>query len=121
MSLPLLPQHLEAAYEFVRALPPFSGWRILPHADQIIFTVNRHQSFCGTYEQIDHEKHEICISAKCVGHTDTLVRIMSHEMIHLYQVLKGTAPKGDVQHNREFRRIADSVCRLHGWDERLYT
>jgi hypothetical protein len=120
VSLPLTPHHLAACYEFVRALPPFSGYN-LPHADTVEFTVNRHPNWCGAYLEGSNGKHEIAISIRCVGHTDTLVRIMSHEMLHLAQVLKGVAPKGDVMHNSDFRRRAERICRIHGWDERLYT
>ena len=120
MALPLKPENLEAAYEFIRTTPPFASWK-LPHSDEIVFTVNKHQSFCGTYQSGPGERHEITISMACVGHTDTLLRIMSHEMIHLYQVISGIAPKGNIQHDKDFRRRAKAVCKYHGWDERLYT
>lgn len=120
MSLPLRPEHLAAAYEFIRSTPPFSSWK-LPHSDEVVFTVNRHPGHCGGYFEGPGCRHEITISEVCVGHTDTLIRYMSHEMIHLHQAIKGLAPKRNVQHNRDFKRRALAVCKYHGWDERLYT
>ena len=42
MALRLTPEILEGAYEFLRATPPFRGWR-LPHADEVEFVVSRHR------------------------------------------------------------------------------
>lgn len=119
MTLPLTPHMLAGAYEFLRTTPPFRGWK-LPHADDVAFTVNKHQLHCGTYQEGPGDRHEITISSVCVGHTDSLVRYMAHEMIHLCQAIAKTVPKGKVQHNADFTRKAVAACRYHGWDSRLF-
>lgn len=96
-----------------------SAWK-LPHADAIIFTVNKHPTCLGTYQYGPGERHEITCSMRNVGHTDTLLRTVGHEMVHLYQLLQGTDGRGNTQHNRDFERLAKRVCRYHGWDEKLF-
>jgi len=119
VSLPLAPEHLVAAYEFLRVLPPMSGWK-LPHADEIVFAVNKHASCLGTYQAGPGERREIACSMKNIGHTDTLLRVMAHEQVHLYQELRGTEGRGNVQHNAEFRRLSARICKYNGWDPKLF-
>ena len=119
MSLPLTPAILEAAYEFLRACPPFRAWK-LPHADEIEFHVIQlkdregdHTTYCGT------DQHVIRISAKRIGHTDSLIVVMAHEMIHARQAITKTTTRGSM-HNADFRRFAASVCRTHGFDPKTF-
>lgn len=72
----------------------------------------------GTYQYGPGDRHEITLSCVNVGHTDTLLRAMAHEMCHLRQLLRKTEGRG--QHNAEFRRLGARVCRYHGWDGRLF-
>lgn len=120
MALPLTPDMLAGVYQFLCTTPPFRGWR-LPHSDAIIFTVNKHPSYCGTYQEGPGDRHEIAISSECVGHTDTLIRYVAHEMCHLAQALAGTvSPKRRIQHNADFRRKAAAICKAHGFDLKLF-
>lgn len=119
MALPLKPSHLVAAYDFLRALPPMSGWK-LPDSDQIVFTVNKHPTCLATYQFGPGVRHEITCSMHNVGHTDTLLKAIAHEQIHLFQLLRGTEGRRNVQHNREFNELSKRVCRIHGWDEKLF-
>ncbi len=86
MGLPLSPDLIAGAYEFLRLTPPFRGWR-LPHADDVEFVVSRHRTHVAYHRGLRRKvrSHEIGISEVCVGHTDTLLRAMAHEMIHQYQ------------------------------------
>ena len=68
--------------------------------------------YCGT------DNHIIGISGKRIGHTSSLVTAIAHEMIHLYQARAGLETRGE--HNAEFRRLADRVCKIHGWDEKVF-
>ena len=120
MALLLTPQIIEGAYEFLRATPPFRNWK-LPHADEVTFVVSRHKLHVG-YHRGSRRKiysHEIGISSACVGHTNTLLRTMAHEMIHQYQQRARTETPG-AEHNAEFIRLARRVCRYHGWDEKEF-
>ena len=117
MALPLTPNHLVAAFEFLRALPPMSAWK-LPHSDAIVFTVNKDPVCLGTYQHGPGDRHEITCSMHNVGHTDTLLRAIAHEMLHLHQLLRKT--EGRSQHNADFRRLGARVCKYHGWDAKLF-
>lgn len=124
MSLNLTPAMLEGAYEFLRTTPPFAGWR-LPHADNVEFVVARTKRWQGLYSVYKHKRgaaleHIICISGTRVGHTATLINLMAHEMLHLWQEIRRTAHHSS-QHNAEFYRMTKLVCRHHGWDEKNFT
>jgi hypothetical protein len=120
VALRLTPEIIEGAYEFLRLTPPFKAWR-LPHADEVEFVVSRHRSHVG-YHRGPRRKvlmHEIGISETCVGHTNTLLRTMAHEMIHQHQQRCRTETP-NTEHNAEFLRLAQIVCRHHGWDEKEF-
>ena len=120
MSLRLTPDIIEGAYEFLRMTPPFRGWR-LPPADEVEFVVARHRRYLGYHRGLRHKvnSHEIGISDSCVGHTNTLLRTMAHEMIHQYQQRKRTETS-NTEHNAQFHKLARQVCRYHGWDEKEF-
>ena len=119
MSLPLTPQILEAAYEFLRACPPFNRWK-LPPGEEVEFSVIRLKDREGdhtTYKRTDD--HIIRVSSKRIGHTHSLIVVMAHEMIHAKQSVTKTTTRGSM-HNPEFRRLAASVCRTHGFDNKTF-
>ncbi len=120
MALRLTPEVMEGAYEFLRLTPPFKNWR-LPHADEVEFVVSRHRGYVGYHRGIRRKvrSHEIGISEICVGHTNTLLRTMAHEMIHQHQQRTRTETP-NAEHNAEFLRLAKITCRYHGWDEKEF-
>lgn len=117
-GLLLTPEMLESAYEYLRSSPPFCRWN-LPHADQVSFRVmgtrDRYGHFRGRHRRARgaDDFSEIAISAGRVRSTELLFATMAHEMIHLYQDETGTA-RG--HHNPAFRKLAQRVCALHGFD-----
>ena len=117
MALVLTPKILEAAYEFLRASPPFHRWK-LPSGASIRFSVVRDPSLRGFYRRHNDGRAEIAISARVTGHTDTLIETMAHEMIHLYQNIHGAARDG--QHNANWKRAAGRVCKIHGFDQKAF-
>jgi hypothetical protein len=120
MAIRLTPDLMEGAYEFLRLTPPFKSWH-LPHADEVEFVVSRHRTHVGYHRGVRRKmrSHEIGISEVCVGHTNTLLRTMAHEMIHQYQQ-RARTETANTEHNADFLRLAKSVCRYHGWDEREF-
>lgn len=120
MSLSLNPDMLAAAYEFLRASPPFRGWRpALPDAETVEFHITRSQALRGRWCVADSGAHRIEISCSTVGHSETLIRTVAHEMIHLYQREAGTETP-NAMHNAEFHRLKRLVCLGHGWDPRSF-
>lgn len=113
MSLPLTPQRLAAVYEMLRAWPPFGRWG-LPAAGEMKFHLARTKRWDAAW-WIDGGRHHIEVSANRNGHMNTIVCSMAHEMIHVKQRKARTETSG-VEHNEEFRRLAERVCRRYGWD-----
>ncbi len=110
MTLPLTPHMLAAAYEYLRACPPFKGWK-LPDSDSVQFHVTRHRDRYSDHNTVRAE-HVIRVSSYCTTTTDTLMQAVAHELIHARQAQ--TKDRG--VHGPRFRRVAEAVCRSHGWD-----
>ena len=117
VTLPLSPHMLAAVYDFLRECPPFKAWK-LPHSDEIAFEVVRDPTLHGYYQRTK-QQHRIGVSSAAVGQTNSLIEVLAHEMIHLRQAIAKTETHG-AQHNAEFRRIGQLVCRLHGWDSKMF-
>lgn len=109
----LHPDHLAAVYDCLRVFPPFKRWK-LPPADEVQFSVTRARDRVGSYCALGNGKHRITASSEKVGHTDTLMRLVAHEMIHMHQEIAGTATSA--QHGAEFQRLAALVAKYHGFD-----
>lgn len=119
MSLPLTPEMLAAAYDFLRTTPPFRGWR-LPHSDAIELSVGCQRDREAHYSRyLRTSDHIIVVSSTRVGHTNTLLAAIAHEMIHLHQATTKHETSG-VMHNADFRKHARTVCRWHGWDAKSF-
>lgn len=120
MGLPLTPAVIGGAYEFLRLTQPFRSWK-LPPAGEVEFVVSRHPLEVGYHRGVRRKirSHEIGISERCVGHTNTLLKTVAHEMIHQYQQRQRTETP-HTEHNAEFLRLARVVCLRHGWDEKEF-
>lgn len=110
--LHMTPAMLEAAYELLRATPPFKGWK-LPPGDEVAFHILRTRA-----QQADHclvgNTHQIRVSAAKHATLRSLLETVAHEMIHVREVQLRARP--DVAHGKLFNRLADKVCREHGFD-----
>lgn len=103
---------LEASYELLRTTPPFRGWK-LPHADDVAFSVIRAKDRFADYECEDGT-HHIRVSQAKQRQLGTLLATMAHEMVHLR--LKLTRADNGAEHGAAFHKLADQVCKFHGWD-----
>jgi hypothetical protein len=116
MSIPLTKETMAAAYDYLHTTPPFSKWN-LPFSEDVTFKVSRRAFEFGCY-YIKNGKHNIEASSMNIGYTDTLMKLMSHEMIHLYLEKMGWESKssnGNI-HNKAFKKFAKEVCEHHGFD-----
>jgi len=120
MSLPLNPDMLATAYEYLKTTPPFSKWN-LPESEDVLFKVVKTRHKQGWY-QWNGEKHTITGSAGRVAHSNTLLALMAHEMIHLYLEQMGweSAKGSNDTHNAAFVKLAASVCKYHGFDPKAF-
>lgn len=117
--LPLTPDVLAAAYDYLCTTPPFSGWN-LPDSDDIKFRVTKSKDCYAAYHY--DGGHTIDVSSAAVGHTATLMQVLGHELVHLHLRLTGMESRSDNPnvHNAAFRKLAAVVCRTHGWDLKAF-
>ena len=111
----LSKETLRACYDFLNETGPFNRWN-LPDGEDVEFRVVRDPSLFGWY-LLENGRHIIGISSTTVGHTDTLIRTMAHELVHLHEHNSGPCRKG---HSRTFRAYAKQVCAAHGFDPRAF-
>jgi hypothetical protein len=109
MSVPITKATLIAAYELLRTVPPFLGWK-LPDVGEVEFGVFRAKTHFG-----DCDGDRIRVSCGKHGQLNTLLATVAHECIHLHQMGNDLETRG-VEHNADFKRRAARICRQHGWD-----
>lgn len=114
-GLPLTPDIVRAAYEYLRATPPFKRWG-LPHADEIKVRITRHRDRQG-HARWDGKQFEIAVSQMKIGRTHTLIELVAHEMVHVRCHMQGDTR---AEHSKVWHRYADSVCRYHGFDRKTF-
>lgn len=119
MSLPLTPEILAAVYDFLRTTPPFCKWN-MHEGEDVKFRVGKQSNKFAQYRW-DGKQHEVTMSAGCIGHTQTLIEAMAHEMIHMHLEETGIESRGSENaHNAAFRKFAASVCKHHGFDLKAF-
>ena len=114
MTLQLTPEALAAAYDYLRTTLPFRRWS-LPPASEVRFTVNKDRKARGCHYHTGRQ-HVIAVSRACIERTDSLMPVLAHEMCHARQTEKGLR-RG---HGPNFQKMADAVCRHHGFDRALF-
>jgi hypothetical protein len=122
MSLPLNPDMLAAAYDFLSATPPFNKWN-LPDSEEVTFKTSRRPREAGRYQWDPNTKrHYISASVHGIAYTSSLMRLMAHEMIHLHLQVMGWESKARSEevHNAAFRKFAMEVCKYHGFDPKAF-
>lgn len=125
MSLHLNDNMLRSCYKFLCSTQPFDKWN-MPNADDIVFKVVRSplnygwHTVKGRRNRKRMQKHLIAVSGKVVGHITTLLETMAHEMVHLYIEHHHIEPKNYGEHSLAFRRLAEIVCKHHGFDPKRF-
>lgn len=118
MTLPLSPNMVRKAYEFLCETPPIKQWN-LPSSDDIRFAIANDPNTIAWHTAKGRGKkrrHVFAISAKCVGHTTTLLMAVAHEMVHLHHDLVGIP----VAHGEAFKKHARQICKANGWDAKAF-
>ena len=118
MALSLNKEILAGAYDYLCTTPPFRNWN-LPEGEDVVFKITRDPKIAGFYQKEKKTgRHIIGVSGVCIGRTATLMELMAHEMTHLHQACAGMASGS--QHNAAFRKLAQSICKVHGFDPRMF-
>ena len=97
-------------YESLMQLPPIKSWR-LPPSDQIMFQVIRDPKCYGEFESTPHI---IRLSSCKIGHLDTAIKTMAHEMVHL-KLFIDKYRHWD-KHDARFKALSDPMCKEFGFD-----
>ena len=119
MTLPLTCETLAAAYDFLLVTPPFNKWN-LPPSEEVGFKVSRSRRWFARYRW-DGKRHTIEVSSNAIAHSDTLLAKMSHEICHLHLEEMGMDARGSANtHSGAFRRLAEEVCKVHGFDPKAF-
>lgn len=116
MPLPLTPEMLAAAYDYLCCTPPFNKWN-LPHSEDVKFLIIRAKNNYAYY-QVVGGVHHIAISSRLVGRHELLMATMAHELIHLHAeraCLCLTNP-----HDKTFNKYADRICKIHEFDRLIF-
>lgn len=108
------PELCEQTYELLRLTLPFRRWK-LPHADALEFRVTRCTDRFGHFRE-GKSWSDITISSFHVKTLAKLTETMAHEMCHVREWQLGA--KGN--HGAVFGKLADLVCRRHGFDRRTF-
>lgn len=109
MAIPLTPEALAAAYDYLCEFPPFSKWN-LPPSEDVKFVVSKHKDRFAHY-QIIGGVHHIVVSSRNVNRHIALLCAIAHELVHLY--LEVNCLDGKSPHGKAFHRLADRVCKSH--------
>lgn len=118
-SMRVTPARIQAAYAYLRGLPPFDKWD-LPPPGRMEFDLERdpadHASFLG------ESPPRLCVNPHLHHTLDSLHISVAHEMVHLRQHLLGrlSPETPNDGHNTEFRRLSAQVCRSLGFDVQTF-
>ena len=115
----LTEEMLRRCYEFLCSTDPFVKWN-LPDSEDVRFILRRTKTSRGMYAQhyVEGDRNTIEISQGKHGHINTLLATMAHEMVHLHMWEAGMA--GNAEHGKAFYRIANQVCKSHGYDPKAF-
>lgn len=116
MSL-VTPKQIGRTYAYLRECRPFVAWN-LPEACAIRFEVLQGRDHAEY--QPGERRHIIRINDLTHNTLEQLFASTAHEMVHLRQELLGRLPATKDPHNREFRRMAATVCRHLGFDVQTF-
>jgi len=112
MSLHITPAMLEAAYELLRQTPPFRRWR-LPDPDDVTFwAVPLPNDDQGELFKAKDGKFRVTVSPARHKTLASMQMTLAHEMAHMRQ----DQLKRRDHHGASFQRIADQICKYHGFD-----
>ena len=108
--IPVTPNTVKAAYEFLRHFPPFNRWS-LPPSNKITFYVT---DFIWEDPEYDAGKHTLRVSAVKLSKYHKLIEVMAHEMIHVREHVCGKWTK---KHNSAFfLKCRRQICKHFDFD-----
>jgi hypothetical protein len=116
MPLPLNPEMIALAYDYLCCTPPFNKWN-LPHSEEVKFTIIKKKDRYAHYQMIGGV-HHIAMSSQFVGRHELLLSTLAHELIHLHCEMACMSSSNP--HDAAFHKLADRVCRIHEFDRLIF-
>lgn len=113
----LTPEMVRASYDLLCTTPPFNTWN-LPDSDDVVFRVDRSKTV-SAWQTYDSVTHTICASRECISSLPLLIRYVAHEMVHVHEA-NVRAGRSDVQHGTAWKKWAEQVCKIHGFDQKAF-
>lgn len=113
---------MRALYDLLLTTPPFNTWD-LPDSEDMKFRLGKNRTHFGWYDdgrrgtRKQHYKPVIVMSTRLVHSLASGIAFMAHEMIHIHQ---SKHMSGDKEHGPAFKKLADQVCKIHGFDRGLF-
>lgn len=101
-------------YALLAETQPFTRWN-MPPTEDVIFHMDRHPGRYGCHWIDRKHRHHISVSSRCSGTLGTLIRVVAHEMVHLYED-RTFKTRNDVTHSAVFKKLAREVCKYHSFD-----
>jgi predicted metallopeptidase len=117
MTVPLHPEMLAHAYDYLRSIVPFSGWN-LPDSEDVVFRVIKNRRVYGQ-ARLDGPKYVIEISEARVGRHEVLLSTMAHELVHI-NAHQSCFLNNRSHHDAAFNKLADQVCKIHDFDRKVF-
>ena len=103
-------------YSALIEFPVFEEYK-LPPASKVDFVIVHDNSICGQYEPPEQgEPHIITISTAKCGHLDTVMKTLSHEIIHMCVYLSSTKTDKYTSHKGLFLKLQKRVANHLGFD-----
>ena len=108
--IPITAQTCRATYDWLLHFPPFNRWHLPPSRKITFYVVD----YVGEEAEYDHDKMTLRVSKARVGTYAMLIRVMSHELIHVHEHFAG---KWTVKHDSAFfKRCRAMVCKHFEFD-----
>jgi hypothetical protein len=117
MTVKLTPDVLRQAYDLLAETEPFVLWN-MPSSEDLKFRVIRNPNKLGRIVYTCAKDIVIEISSRNTGYLCSLLMTMAHEMIHVHEVCTGMDRVSE--HTAAFHRMARHVCKIHGFDPKLF-
>lgn len=112
-GFPISEQSMRSIYEMLIQMQPISRWR-LPPSKEVEFAAVNDPLCYGEFEP----PNVIRLSRKKIGHLDTAIKTMAHEIVHLKRYQAGD--KAWDKHDERFDKMGLQISLLMGFDPKEF-
>ena len=117
MTVPITPEILAAAWDYICTTPPLCDWN-LPASDDITFRVIKTRKVFGQIS-MRRKRYVIEVSESRCGRHDVILSTLCHEAAHLHTHSACFMNPRNV-HDAAFWALADQICDVHEFDRKNF-